>query len=83
MAFSVEYSTETVSILQSLDPATAKRVLSKINQASEDPVHFFVRLKGDKTSKLRAGDFRIIALIDYPRRSIFIITIGHRKNVYD
>ncbi len=83
MTFTVIYSAEALSILENLDPAIAKRILSRIEQASKKPTHFFVRLKGSNNYKLRAGDCRAIALLDFSQEKIFVITIGHRKNVYD
>ncbi len=83
MVFSVSYSTESLAILERLDPVLARRILSKTDQAAKDPARFFVRIKGSFGYRLRAGDYRVIATLDFAQEKIFIVTLGHRKNIYD
>jgi mRNA interferase RelE/StbE len=83
MAFSVVYSAESAAILERLEPLVAKRILFRIDQAAKGPHHFFVRLRGSDAYKLRVGDYRVIATLDVAHEKVFIITLGHRKNIYD
>lgn len=83
MALSIEYYEEAKVILRKLDPSTAERIVSKIRQAAENPRHFFERLTGSDFSKLRVGDYRVIAKLDFSASKVGVVTIGHRKNVYD
>jgi len=79
--FSVRFSEEAVRQLKKLDNETAKRIIEKINEASDNPFHFFARLTGREEFKLRAGDFRIIANITVNEKMIFIRSLGHRKDI--
>jgi len=54
-----------------------------LHDAAEYPQHFFLRLQGEETYRLRIGDYRIICEVDHHERVIHIMDIGHRKNVYD
>ena len=58
-------------------------MLRKLHDAAEYPQHFFLRLQGEETYRLRIGDYRIICEVDHHERVIHIMDIGHRKNVYD
>ena len=82
MAFSILFSDESAYELKKLDNATAKRIILRINQASENPSHFFERLSGRDEFKLKAGDYRILAMISQKDNMICIQSLGHRKNIY-
>jgi len=82
MAFNILFSEESEYELKKLDNKTAERILSKLNQASKNPAHFFERLSGRTESKLKAGDYRILARIHQKEKVIFIQSLGHRKSIY-
>ena len=50
---------------------------------TENPFHYFERLKGRNDYKLRIGDYRVIADIDSNKKIINVTLAGHRKDVYD
>ena len=80
--FKVIYSEEALYQLKKLDNDTAKRIIEKIGESGENPVHFFKRLAGREEYKLRVGDYRIIADIMQKEKTIFIRSMGHRKKIY-
>jgi len=73
----------------------AKKQLSKISQEMKDrigivleririrPFHFVKRLVGSTYYRLRVGDYRIILDIKEDKLIIFIIELGHRRNIYN
>ncbi len=81
--FTIEYSEESLSQLKKLDKAVIKRIISKIESTKSNPGTFFKRLTGRPEYKLRIGDYRVIADIDYNRKTVFVRSVGHRKNVYE
>jgi len=83
LTYPLIFSEEAESQLKKLDNPTAKRILDKIVEAAENPNHFFERLAGREDYKLRAGDWRVLARILHKEKSVFVISIGHRKNVYE
>jgi mRNA interferase RelE/StbE len=80
--YDILFSEEAESQLKNLDNATVERILKKIMDSSKDPKHFFERLTGREEYKLRMGDWQVIAKIIHSEKKIFVISIGHRKNVY-
>ena len=82
MAFEIILSDEALSQLKKLDNATVKRILGRLKSARENPAHFFERLVGREEYKMKIGEYRIIAKIFYREERIFILSLGHRRNIY-
>ena len=82
MAFKFVFSNEALYQLKKLDNETAKRIIKKLEEASKDPIHFFKRLSGREEYKIRIGDYRKIANITQNNKTVFIRSVGHRKNIY-
>ena len=40
------------------------------------------RLKGSPECRLRIGDYRVIYNFDLSRNQLYLITLGHRREVY-
>lgn len=74
---------ESMKFLEKLDKNISKRISLKLIESKSNPHHFFKRLTGIDSYKLRVGDYRIISDIDDNSLTINIRFIGHRKNVYD
>ena len=81
--YEIIYSKDAEKFLDKLPQEQRERIINTIERARVRPDHYFERLVGDKASKLRIGDYRIIADIDNGQLLILIIKIGHRKNIYD
>ena len=41
------------------------------------------RLSGEDVYKLRVGDYRVIADWDREEEKVYVLTVGHRRNIYD
>ncbi|MFH0956837.1 MAG: type II toxin-antitoxin system RelE/ParE family toxin [Candidatus Aenigmatarchaeota archaeon] len=82
MTYQIIFSDEALSVLRKLETKDSERILAKFEAAASNPNHFFERLEGREDYKLRAGDFRALAKIDHENKTIFVVTLGHRKNVY-
>jgi mRNA interferase RelE/StbE len=82
VSFRVEFSEEALSQLRKLDNRAAGRILEKIGASAAEPLHFFERLAGREEYKLRVGDYRVIARILQDGKTILVMSLGHRKNVY-
>jgi mRNA-degrading endonuclease RelE of RelBE toxin-antitoxin system len=42
--------------------------------------HF--RMQGADTFRLRVGDYRVIYQFDIQRNELYLITLGHRQDIY-
>ncbi len=73
----------------------AKKQLSKMGQGIKDrigivleririrPFHFVKKLVGSPYYRLRVGNYRVILDIKEEKLIIFVIELGHRRNVYN
>ncbi len=65
-----------------LDPPVARRIVAKLEQASLHPDRFFARLVGSSDSKLRIGDYRLIAVLVPESKLIVVERVDHRSRIY-
>lgn len=77
------YSHEFDAILFKLDERTRQQIEAKIMELSgrlgQFPHH---RLKNSSDYRLRVGDYRVIYQFDLEKNIIYLVTLGHRREVY-
>jgi len=71
-----------IEFLEKLEKKTKMRIYGKIVSTRENPFRYFERLTGRHEYKLRVGNYRVIADVDETKNKIFVLVIGHRKNIY-
>jgi mRNA interferase RelE/StbE len=77
------YSKEFESVFARLPSGIRARVIEKIRfMGVRLEVYPHERLQGRPEFRLRAGDYRIIYEFDAARNEIYLLTIGHRREVY-
>lgn len=73
-------------MLKKMDKATAKRIVSKVEQLADDESSLaqnITPLKGlEDTYRLRVGDWRIIYRFEDGRLILLVLKIGARGGVY-
>ena len=69
--------------LNKLEKESQRRILSALERVRIRPTHYFSRLVGESSYKLKVGDYRVIADIEHEKLIILVIKIGHRRNIYD
>ena len=73
-----------VRALRKLDPPVARRVQAAIALLAEDPRPPASRpLRGRPAWRVRVGDYRIIYTIEDDVLLVVVVTLGHRRDVYD
>ena len=82
--YSVEFSENAADFIRKLDKNTQKRITKKIEELKENP-YLGKSLVGNLAGlwKLRIGDYRVTYKLEREKLIIFIIKVGHRKNIYD
>ena len=65
-----------------LERPLQQRIISALERIKIRPEHFVTRLVGSQYYKLRIGDYRVILDIKKDKLLIFLIEVGHRKNIY-
>lgn len=81
MSYAVVIHPKAVDTLKKLEPqrkSEIKEQLKGLKDAPESGKH----LKYCNFWRLRAGDYRAIYEIDEESETVYVLFIGHRKNVY-
>ncbi len=60
-----------------------KRILSKIQALSSEPrLSGCKKLSADEKYRVRVGNYRILYSIEDEKLIVFIVKVGHRKDIY-
>jgi mRNA interferase RelE/StbE len=86
--WSVEFDAEAARDLRKLGAVAERAILRYLRQriaTVDDPRRFGRPLTGDLKGlwRYRVGDYRIVAAIEADRFVVLVITVGHRRAVYD
>jgi len=70
--------------LRKIDSARIPRIISVIQDLAKDPAPpGYRKLVGStRTFRIRIGDYRVLYLVDEPRKEIEIQAVKHRKDAY-
>ena len=61
----------------------ASRIIQRISQLAENPFPSdAIQLKGREEWRIRQGDYRILYIIAEKTVTVFVIKVGHRKEIY-
>ena len=84
MAYSVNFSRQAVKELAKINEPYYSNIKQAIIALTENPrPQGYKKLKGRDGYRVRTGDYRIIYDIFDKELIIDIITLGHRKNIYE
>lgn len=82
--YRIELRPAAVRALRKLDPPIARRVQGAIALLAQDPRPPTARaLKGRPGLRVRVGDYRIIYTVHDDVLLVIVVTLGHRRDVYD
>ncbi len=66
-----------------LPVAMQERIQQRIDQVGSDLLRFaHYRMTGENTCRLRVGDYRVIYEFDAGKNELFLIALGHRRDIY-
>ena len=80
--FDIEFSKSAEKELSKLEKEIQIRIVSTLDRIRVRPYPHVKKLVGSPYFRLRVGDYRVILDIRENRLLIFVIEIGHRKNIY-
>lgn len=81
--YSVEFTQTAGKQFLKLPKKIQERVISVLERIKERPFHFIKRKQETPYFILRIGEYRAILDIRRENSIIYIIEVGHRKNIYD
>lgn len=88
MKYKVEFTEKALKQLKKMDRHTAALILGWIRknlEGCENPRQHGKGLTADKSEqwRYRIGDYRLLAEIEDDRIVILILSVGHRRDVYN
>lgn len=84
MSYRIELRPAAVRALKKLDPPIRARVQGAIALLAEDPRPPAARaLRGRPGLRVRVGDYRIIYTVADEVLLVVVVTVGHRRDVYE
>ena len=88
MKYKVEFTEKSLKQLKKMDKHTASLILGWIKknlEGCENPRQHGKALTADKIGqwRYRVGDYRLLAEIEDDRIVILILSVGHRRDVYN
>jgi len=81
--YSVEFSQTAENQLYKLEKNIQKRIIEVLERIKIRPFHFVKRKQGTNYFILRIGNYRAILDINREKLIIFVLELGHRKNIYE
>ena len=82
--YKIEVKKSAVKELRSIPSNDLKRILAKIEMLADDPRPVgCIKLTGEELYRIRQGNYRILYTIEDDILTVFIIKVGHRRDVYD
>ena len=81
--YDLRIKSSAVKELETLRAKDRRRIVAKIQNLAEEPrPQGCEKLTGKDRFRLRQGDFRILFEVDDSFRTVTIVKIGHRRDVY-
>jgi mRNA interferase RelE/StbE len=86
LTWQIEWDDRARKELRSLDASIQKKILRYLKERTiENPRLFGRELVGNKAGlwRYRIEDYRLICRLEEHRLVVFILAVGHRKEIYD
>ena len=82
-SYKVEFSKRVRKDFRKIPEHDANRILGKIKALAEEPLPAHLKkLKGEELFRIRLGNYRVIYSIEDEKMLVFVVKLGHRKDVY-
>ena len=82
--YNIVIEEDVIKQLSKIPTVDYKKIKTAINALSENPRPIgYLKLKGRQGYRIRVGNYRVIYEIEDGVLKIFILTVAHRKDVYE
>ncbi|MDZ4170231.1 MAG: type II toxin-antitoxin system RelE/ParE family toxin [Coriobacteriia bacterium] len=83
MANSVEIKLSAAREIEGIPIADRREVVERIGRLAEDPrPRGCEKLAGGEHYRVRQGDYRIVYTVEDGRLVVWVVKVGHRRDVY-
>ena len=83
MSYRVLLHPKAAHFLEKADASVRDQVKQRLRDLENSPERRGERLKHSQFWRVRVGDYRAIYEIDEEKKTVIILFIGHRRDVYD
>ncbi|MEA2110913.1 MAG: type II toxin-antitoxin system RelE/ParE family toxin [Campylobacterota bacterium] len=82
--YKIEIKKSAAKEISKLPQKVLVRIVEQIQLLSETPrPHGCKKLSGDEKYRVRVGNYRILYTIEDNILTLYIVKVGHRKNIYE
>jgi mRNA interferase RelE/StbE len=69
--------------LPSIPKADVAKIVKRIEELADNPFpEGAIRLKGREEWRIRQGDYRILYVVAHDVVTVFVVKVGHRREIY-
>ena len=83
MMYSIEFTQTAEKQLNKLPKDIQIRIINVLGRIKFRPFHFVKRKEGTPYFIMRIGDYRAILNIQVKSSLVYVMEVGHRKNIYE
>ncbi len=80
--YSIVFHKKAKNQFDKLDSLLQERIFNSLERIRIRPHHFVKKLVGNSFYSLRVGEYRIILDIQNKLLVVYVLEVGHRKNIY-
>ncbi len=81
--YELKFSENSLRELEKLEKQQHERIIKSLERIRVRPQTYLKKLVGSPYFSFRVGNYRVILDFKESELLIFVITLGHRKNIYD
>ena len=82
MSYEIIWDEKARDFLRKIPQEDAQRIIKKVNSIVDYPQHYVESLVEIDAYKLRIGDFRALIGLSENNKTISVLFIGNRKDIY-
>jgi len=82
MPFEVIWTKKAKKNLKLIEKTIASRIFEKVEELGRQDFVFLEKIKNSQYRKFRIGKYRVLIKKFPATKKLFIMKIGHRKNIY-
>ena len=83
MAYQVSLKRSAEKELDALQANTRNRIIKRLLALEGNPRPSGIKkLQGEESYRLRVGEYRVLYTVDDKAKQVFVLAVGHRREVY-